>query len=108
MFSRGGIQTRVIALAAVLAMVVVTPAGAAGWGDWGAAREWTDALLPRALSWLGLTPVPSIALKCDHGSSPDPNGCPKRVHQEDSQVRPARASRMEGAYWRAGGGWRAH
>jgi hypothetical protein len=63
-----------VALAAVLAMVAATPAGAAPWGGWEEARELTSGFLPRVLVWLGLSPIPSAVLKCDDGSQIDPNG----------------------------------
>jgi hypothetical protein len=64
----------VVALAAVLAMVLAAPAVAAPWGGFGEAREITTGFLPRALVWLGLSPIPSTVLKCDDGSQIDPNG----------------------------------
>jgi hypothetical protein len=76
MFLRGG-KNRIgaaVALAAVLAMALSTPAGAAPWGGWGEAREITSSFLPRVLVWLGLSPIPSAVLKCDGGSQIDPNG----------------------------------
>src|SRR6185295_9781239 len=76
MFLRGG-KNRVgaaVALAAVLAMALAAPAGAAPWGGWGEARELAGGFLPRVLVWLGLSPIPSVALKCDDGSQIDPNG----------------------------------
>ena len=66
-----------VALAAVLVLVVAAPAGAAGWGGRSEARELAGGLLPRVLAWLGLAPDQGAALKCDQGSSIDPNGCPK-------------------------------
>jgi hypothetical protein len=79
MFLRGG-KNRVgaaVALAAVLAMALATPAGAAPWGGWGEARELTSGFLPRVLVWLGLSPIPSAVLKSDDSSTIDPNGHPK-------------------------------
>lgn len=76
MFLRGG-KNRVgaaVALAAVLAMALAAPAGAAPWGGFGEARQVTSGFLPRVLFWLGLSPIPSAGLKCDGGSQIDPNG----------------------------------
>jgi hypothetical protein len=81
MFLRvGGGKNRVgaaVALAAVLAMAQATPAGAAPWGSFGEVREITSGFLPRVLAWLGFSPDRSASVKCDHGSTIDPNGCPK-------------------------------
>jgi hypothetical protein len=64
-----------IALAAVLAMVLASPAGAAGWGE---ERDWAGALYHHVLRWLGVAPSPApdpgVVLKCDLGSQVDPNG----------------------------------
>lgn len=63
-----------IALAVVLAMVLASPAGAAGWGE---ERDWAG-VYQHVLAWLGLAPSPApdpgVVLKCDQGSSIDPNG----------------------------------
>lgn len=65
----------VVALVAVLAMVLASPAGAAGWGE---ERDWAGAVYQHVLAWLGLAPsqAPSqgVVLKCEQGSSIDPNG----------------------------------
>ena len=77
MFRRG--KNRIgaaVALAAVLALVLAAPAGAAGWAGWGEARELARTWLPRVFDWLG-SPDSGAILKCDHGGSIDPNGCPK-------------------------------
>lgn len=64
-----------IALAVVLAMVLVSPAGAAGWGE---ERGWAGVVYQHVLAWLGLAPSPApdpgVILKCDQGSTIDPNG----------------------------------
>jgi hypothetical protein len=65
-----------VALAAVLAMALAVPAGAAPWGGFGEAREIVSGFLPRVLAWITPAPKPGI-LKCDHGATIDPNGCPK-------------------------------
>jgi hypothetical protein len=72
-------ETRIgaaVALVVVLALTPAAPAGAAGWSGLGGAREWSGGIVPRVLSWLGLGPSPVLP-KCDHGSSIDPNGCPR-------------------------------
>ncbi len=112
MFLRGG-KNRVgaaVALAAVLAMALATPAGAAPWG-WGEARELTSGFLPRVLVWLGLSPIPSAVLKCDGGSQIDPNGgCPKASVvsakcDDGSQIDPNGCPKASSALpTRAGGG----
>jgi hypothetical protein len=85
MFPRGGKKCvgAAVALAAVLAMVLATPAGAVGWPGWGEARELASAWLPRVFGWLGSpdsgAAAPKPVSKCDHGLSIDPNGCPKAV-----------------------------
>lgn len=66
-----------VALVAVLALGLAAPAGASGWTGWGDAREWSGGIVPSILSWLGLGPASVIFPKCDHGSSIDPDGCPK-------------------------------
>src|SRR6185295_5467167 len=81
MFLRGG-KNRVgaaVALAAVLAMALAAPAGAAPWGGFGEAWEITSSFLPRVLAWLGVGPHPTVvSKKCgDDSSTIDPNGCPK-------------------------------
>jgi len=73
-----------IALAAVLAMVPASPAGAAGRGE---ERDWAGAVYQHVLAWLGLAPSPApspgVVLKCDdHGASIDPNGCPKAATKQ--------------------------
>jgi hypothetical protein len=72
-------ETRIgaaVALLAVLALASAAPARAAGWSGWGEAREWSDGIMPRVLSWLGLGPNSVVLPKCDHGAHIDPNGCP--------------------------------
>ena len=81
MFLRGG-KNRVgaaVALAAVLAMALAAPAGAAPWGGFGEAWGITSSFLPRVLAWLGVGPHPTVvSKKCgDDSSTIDPNGCPK-------------------------------
>lgn len=118
MFPRG-VKKRLgaaVALAAVLAMVLATPAGAAGWAGWGEARELAGAWL-RVLGWLGsldsgavlkcdqgahIDPngcpkaAPKPVLKCDHGSSIDPNGCPKATGVHRPSTRTAEDSLSRG------------
>ena len=71
-----------LTLTAVLALAWAPPAQAAGWTDWrDQGRELAAGLVARVLDRLGLAPhSSSIMVKCgdsDHGSSIDPNGCPK-------------------------------
>jgi len=78
MFSRG--KNRVaaaVALTVVLVMVVAAPAGAVGWRVQGEERGWVGGLVQQVFAWLGIPPISSPALSCEHGSSIDPNGCPK-------------------------------
>jgi hypothetical protein len=77
MFLRGKNRVGAAVVAAALAMALAAPAGAAGWDGFGGAWELTGGFLPRVLGWLGFSPIPSAVLKCDHGSTIDPNGCPK-------------------------------
>jgi hypothetical protein len=79
MFRRGGNIEAAVALAAVLALGLAAPAGAAGWGGWGEARDWGGGLLQRALGWLELASNPVLVLKSGQSTSIDPNGCPKTV-----------------------------
>jgi hypothetical protein len=76
MFLRGGKNRfgAAVALAAVLAMALAAPAGAAPRGGWEEARELASGFLPRFLVWLGLSPTPNAVLKCDDGATIDPNG----------------------------------
>jgi hypothetical protein len=76
-------------LAAVLAVTTLAvPVGAAERSGRGEALEQIlGGLLPRLLGWLGLTPVPGSP-KCDHGSSIDPNGCPKSDGERGSSIDP--------------------
>jgi hypothetical protein len=41
----------------------------------------------RVLRWLGVTPMQKSAPTCDHGSSIDPNGCPKALGGGDHGMR---------------------
>jgi hypothetical protein len=96
MLLRGG-RNRIraaVALAAVLAMVLASPAGAAGWGE---ERDWAGAVYEHVLAWLGLAPSPApipanpgVVLKCDLGSQVDPNGAclPKGRRQGGSRTNP--------------------
>lgn len=65
----------VVALVAVLAMVLASPAGAAGWGE---ERDWAGAVYQHIMVWLRLAPSPApdpgVVFKCDQGASIDPNG----------------------------------
>ncbi len=74
-----------VALVAALALASAAPAGAAGWSGWDEAREWSGGIVPRVLSWLGLGPI-TVLPKCDHGSSIDPNGCPRATAPMDSTL----------------------
>jgi len=80
-----------IALAMVLAMVLVSPAGAVGWGE---ERDWAGAVYQHVLAWLGLAPSPapdpSVVMKCDQGPQVDPNGAclPKARRQDGSRTGP--------------------
>jgi hypothetical protein len=78
-----------VALAAVLAMVLASPASAAGWGE---ERGWTGGLYQQVLAWLGFTQSPGITLKTDQGSQTDPNGCPKTVTKHGLSIDPNGAS----------------
>lgn len=64
-----------IALTAVLAMILASPAGAREWGE---ERDWAGAVSQHVLAWLGIAPSPTtsqgVVLKCDAGSQVDPNG----------------------------------
>jgi hypothetical protein len=58
-----------------------SPLAAAGWempARWADSRDLLNGFT-RVLTWLGVAPVPGIALKCDRSSSIDPNGCPKAL-----------------------------
>ncbi len=77
-----------VALAVVLALVLTAPAGAAGWPVWEDAHTWVDRLLPRALSWLGLAESRTMTLKCEKGSSIDPNGCTKSMADKGASIDP--------------------
>jgi hypothetical protein len=84
----GGGRNRIraaVALAALLAMALAVPAGATGWGE---ERSWTGGLYQHVLAWLGVGPSPGVALKCDQGSSIDPNGCPKVATKKGPHTRP--------------------
>jgi hypothetical protein len=79
-------ETRIgaaVALVAVLALGLAAPAEAAGWSGWGDAREWSGRIVPYVLSWLGLSLDLAVSPKCDHGSSIDPNGCPRAIKADD-------------------------
>jgi hypothetical protein len=79
-----------VVLAAALAIGLAAPAEAAGWSGWREVQDLADGFLPRVLAWLGFAPEPSLALKCDHGSSTDPNGCPKAADEDGfTEIRPA-------------------
>lgn len=72
-----------IALGAVLAMILASPAGAVGGGE---ERDWAGDIYQHILAWLRLAPSPAPApanqgmvLKCDQGVIIDPNGnCVKK------------------------------
>jgi hypothetical protein len=78
-----------IALAVVLAMVLASPAGAAGGGE---ERDWAGAIYQHVLAWLSLAPSPApslgVVLKCDQGSQVDPNGCPKVTRRQRPHIDP--------------------
>jgi hypothetical protein len=73
---------RVATLAVVMVLALGSPLAAAGWEM---PARWTDSgdflkSFTRALAWLGIEPVPRVALKCDAGMSIDPNGlCSKAL-----------------------------
>jgi hypothetical protein len=70
-----------VVLAAALAIGLAAPAAAIGWTGWREAQDLADGFLPRVLAWLGFAPEPSLGLKCDQGTTIDPNGgpCPKKL-----------------------------
>jgi len=79
-----------VALAAVLAIVLVSPVGAVGWGE---ERDWAGAVYRHILAWLDLTPSPApdpgVVLKCDLGSQTDPNGaCLPKARAQGSRTGP--------------------
>src|ERR1700731_4269369 len=72
---------RVATLAVVMVLSLGSPLPAAGWEM---PARWTDSgdflkSFTRVLTWLGIKPVPRVALKCDYGSSIDPNGFCKKA-----------------------------
>ena len=73
---------RVATLAVVMVLSLGSPLAAAGWE---VPARWMDSgdflkSFTRVLTWLGVKPVPGVALKCDRGSSIDPNGlCSKAL-----------------------------
>ena len=77
---------RVAALAVVAALSLggplaaagrETPAGRVSSGDF-----LSGGIVTRVLTWLGVTSVTEGTPSCDHGSSIDPNGCPKTVRKD--------------------------
>jgi hypothetical protein len=72
---------RVATLAVVVVLSLGSPLAAAGWEM---PARWTDSgdflkSFTRVLNWLGIKPVPGVALKCDHGMSIDPDGLCKKA-----------------------------
>lgn len=91
MFPGGG-RNRIgaaVALAVVLAMVLAAPAGATGWGE---ERGWAGAVYQHVLAWLGLAPShapsPGVVLKCEQGSTIDPNGNCLAKSKQGSSIDP--------------------
>jgi hypothetical protein len=83
---------RVATLAVVVVLCLGSPLAAAGWEM---PAKWTDSVdfltsFTRVLTWLGVTPVPRVAQKCDRGSSIDPNGICKSalVGDQGSSIDP--------------------
>jgi hypothetical protein len=84
----GGGRNRIraaVALAALLAVVLAAPAGAAGWGE---ERGWAGGLYQQVLAWLGFTQSPGTTLKTDQGSQTDPNGSPKKASKRPASINP--------------------
>jgi hypothetical protein len=71
-----------ITLAAVLVMVMASPAGAAGWVE---ERDGVGDVYQHILAWLGLAPRLGITLKEEDGATIDPNGAHKRASVEPSR-----------------------
>jgi hypothetical protein len=91
MFQKGRIRLLpALALAAVLALALTPPAGAAGWAAWGKeGRQLAVGLVTSILERLNLGWSPSMTLKCiDDGASIDPNGCPKATPDDRSTAGP--------------------
>jgi len=83
---------RVATLAVVVVLSLGSPLAAAGWEM---SARWVDSGdflrgFTRVLTWLGVPPVPEVALKCDQGSTIDPNGgCSKAlVGHHGSSIHP--------------------
>lgn len=94
MFPRRSTRIRAAAvLAAVLALVLASPVGAAGWTGWRGV-ELGDGLVHRVLVWLGVAPAAPV--KCDLGSHIDPDGCPKLGSQVDPDGASATGGTGEG------------
>lgn len=75
-------RVRAVLMATVIAMAMAAPAGAVSWGERG---ESLSEILSRVFTWLNLSQAPAeVNLKCDFGSSIDPNGCPKKKEGERS------------------------
>jgi len=73
---------RVGMLAVVMVLSLGSPLAAAGWempARWSSSGEFLRDFT-RVLHWLGVTPAQKSAPTCDHGSSIDPNGCPKALN----------------------------
>jgi hypothetical protein len=92
---------RVATLAVVTVLSLGSPLAAAGWEM---PARWVDSGdflrgVTRVLTWLGVPPVPEVALKCDQGISIDPNGlCSKAsVGAHGTSIHPNRATRDEGS-----------
>jgi hypothetical protein len=102
MFPRRG-KTRVgtvLLAATLLGLILVAPAGAAGWIGWGEAGP-GEGVVPRVLAWLGFGLQPVVVMKCDDGSLIDPNGCPKMQSESGLPALPgARRGEIPDRAWR--------
>jgi len=75
-----------------MVLALGSPLAAAGWEM---PARWTDSgdflkSFTRVLTWLGVKPVSGVTLKCDRGSSIDPNGLCKEslVGDQGSSIDP--------------------
>src|SRR6185312_5822937 len=90
---------RVGMLAVVVVLSLGSPHAAAGWEM---PARWMDSGdflrdFTRVLHWLGVTSAETSTPTCDHGSSIDPNGCPK-VLKGGSNIEPNGATRATADY----------
>lgn len=84
----GGGRNRIgaaVALAAVLAMVLAAPAGAAGWGE---ERVWAGGIVQQLLAWIGFAPSLDTTAKAGQGSGIDHNGSPKALTKHGLSIDP--------------------